>query len=251
MKFLNYFNIQTFLGLVISQIAAFLAIHFQIKFHMDLLLFSLCVVFPLHFSMQAAFKRRDKALEFFSLFKGGSMALHYSFQVAEDLPAEKKQEANDLLKGMVSQLIDQLENRKAAYEPLQLKLNRIFSFIEMYRDEISKRNVLRMVRYLKDVTEGSVYLISLVNHRTMGGLRFYSIFFIIIFPLIQAPIVLYRLDSLIPTWGIYVFLALTSLILVTLRNFQAMIEYPFDSRGMDNINLREFSLDIDARVGQK
>jgi len=248
MKILNYFNIQTFLGLVISQIAAFIAIHYQIKFHLDLLLFSLCVVFPLHFSMQAAFKRRDKALEFFSLFKAGSMALRYSFQISKDLPGEKKQEADGLLKGMVSQLIDQLENRKGAYEPLQLKLNGIFAFIEMYRDEISKRNVLRMVRYLKDVTEGSVYLISLVNHRTIAGLRFYSIFFILIFPFIQAPIVLYRLESIVPTWGIYFFVALTSLILVTLNNFQTMIEYPFDNKGTDNIKLREFTLDIDSKA---
>jgi len=244
MKILNLFNLQTFLALVISQVAVFIAIHFQIKFHLDLLLFSLCVVFPLHFSMQAAFKRRDKALEYFSLFKAGSMALHYSFQISEDLPVEKKEQAGSLLKGMIAQLINQLENKNAGYESLQQKLNEIFSFIENHRQEISKRNVLRTVRYLKDVTESSVYLISLVSHRTMVGLRFYSIFFIIIFPVVQAPIVLNRLDSIAPDWVIYIFLALTSLILVTLNNFQTMIEYPFDNKGMDNIKIRDFLLNV-------
>jgi len=246
MRVLNYFNLRTFLTLTISQIAAFLAIHFQIKFHLDLLLFSLCVVFPLHFSMQAAFKRRDKALEYFSLFKAGAMSLHYSFRISDDLSAEKKQEANGMLKGIFAQLAGQLENRNAAYAPLQRKLNELFLFIEMHREEISKRNTLRMVRYLKDVTDSSAYLISLVSHRTMAGLRFYGILFIVIFPLIQAPIVLYRLESIVPLWGIYVFLALSSLILVTLSNFQLLIEYPFDKKGMDNINLQEFSLDTDA-----
>src|SRR6188472_1533916 len=112
MKILNFINVRTFLALFISQLAAFYAIHFQIKIHLDLLLFGLCVVFPLHFSMQAAFKRRDKALEYFSLFKAGSMALHYSFHVSEDLAIEKKQRASGLLKMMANQLFEQLENRR-------------------------------------------------------------------------------------------------------------------------------------------
>ena len=244
MKILNYFNLRTFLALAISQGAAFLAIHFHLKFHLDLLLFGLCVVFPLHFSMQAAFKRRDKALEYFSLFKGAAMALYYSFQISEDLLAEKKAEARRLLKGVAAQLADQLENRTLGYEPIQKKLNEVFTFIETNREEISKRNVLRTIRYLKDVTESSVYLISLVRHRTMVGLRFYTILFIIIFPLVQAPILLFRLDGIVPACGIHIFLALTSLILVTLSNFQTLIEYPFDQKGADNIHVRDFTPDI-------
>src|SRR6188768_1478674 len=210
MKILNFINVRTFLALIISQVAAFLVIHFQIKFHLDLLLFGLCVVFPLHFSMQAAFKRRDRALEYFSLFKAGSMAMHYSFQVSEDLAIEKKQQAASLLKIVVTQLFDQLEDRRAGFARVQQKLDEVFLFIQNNHEEISKRNVLRMIRYLKDVTESSTFLISLVNHRTMVGLRFYTIFFIVIFPMIQAPIVLHRLDGIVPYWLIHLFLGLTS-----------------------------------------
>jgi len=245
-KLIYYFNVRTFLALVISQVAAFLVTSYDVKFHLDLLLFSLCIVFPLHFSMQAAFKRRERALEYFSLLKGGSMALHYSFQIEEDLPTEKKKSSSDLLKGSVSQLMHQLEHRIAGYKGLQQKLDELFSFIETNRKEISKRNTLRMIRYLRDITESSTYLLSLVNHRTIAGLRFYSVFFIIIFPLIQAPIVWYHLGPVVPVWFIYVFLATTSLILVTLNNFQTMIEYPFDSKGMDNVVIKDFSLDIPA-----
>ena len=246
MKLLNYFNVRTFLALVISQVAAFLATSYNIKFHLDLLLFGLCIVFPLHFSMQSAFKRRDRALEYFSLFKGGAMALHYSFQIAEDLVIEKKKKASLLLKDVVTQLLNQLEYRIAGYNNLQLKLDGLFSFIQENKEEISRRNTLRMVRYMRDVTESSAYLISLINHRTVAGLRFYSAFFIVIFPLIQAPIVLYHLDGIVTTWLIYVFLAITSLILVTLNNFQTMLEYPFDQKGLDNISIKDFSLDIPA-----
>ena len=244
MKILNFFNLRTFLAVAIAQVAAFLAITFQIKFNFNILLFGIAIVFPLHFSIQAAFRRRDKALEYFSLFKGGAMALHYSFQVSEDLSTEGKQEARGLLKGMTDQLFKQLESRIKGYQPFQLMLDTIFIFIEKNKEGISKRNKLRMIRYMRDVVESSTYLLSLVNHRTMAGLRFYGIFFTMIFPIIQAPIMLYGLESIFPTWGIYLLLAITSLILVTISNFQSMIEYPFDQRGMDNIQIRDFKLDI-------
>jgi hypothetical protein len=244
MKLFSYFNVRTFLALVISQVAAFIAIYYGLKFHLDLLLFGLCVVFPLHFSMQSAFRRRERALEYFSLFKGGSMALHYSFQISEDLPTEKKKQATGLLKNVVNQLMQQLEYRVTGYHNLQRILNELFSFIETNREEISKRNALRMVRYLRDVTESSAWLLSLVNHRTMVGIRFYSTFFIIIFPIVQAPIVLHHLDGIAPPLLIHVLLGFTSVVLVTLNNFQTMIEYPFDQKGMDNVSIKDFSLDI-------
>src|SRR5688572_19648062 len=116
MKVLSFFNVRTFLAVLISQVAAFLAIHYQIKFNLNLMLFGLAVGFPLHFSIQAAFKRREKALEYFSLFKGGLMALYYSIQVAEDLPVEKKVEGTNILKATADQLAQQLRSRDAAYE---------------------------------------------------------------------------------------------------------------------------------------
>jgi hypothetical protein len=208
MKIWSYFNLRTFLAVAVSQIAAYGAIRYNIKFHADLLLYGLCVVFPLHFSLQ------------------------------------KKQTARELLKGMAAHLIQQLENRTPGYKPMQAKLDEVFSFMEMHREEIPSRLVVRMVRFLGNVSEASTFLVSLISHRTMAGLRFYSIFFIVILPLVQGPLLLHRLESIVPTWAIYVALALSSLILATLNNFQTMLEYPFDPKGMDNVKVREFDLNI-------
>jgi hypothetical protein len=243
MKILALFNLRTFSVLLISQIAAFLVIHFQIKFNISFLLFGLAIGFPLAFSIQAAFRRRDRALEYFSLFKAGMTAIHYSFQVAKDLSAEKKMEIKNILLKMVDQLFHQLENHAAGYKALKEAVDEMFVFIEKNREELSNRNVLRIVRYVRDITESSAYLLSLVNHRTMIGLRFYSIAFIFIFPIIQAPILYYRIGDSIPEWVFYLLMALGGLILITLNNFQKLIEYPFDSKGMDNIRIRDFRLE--------
>jgi len=244
MKILNYFNLRTFLALVVSQLATYLAIKYNIKFHADLLLFGLCVVFPLHFSLQAAFKRREKALEYFSLFKAGSLALNYTFQMCEDLASEKKIAIRGILNNLGTTLINQLEGNVPGYKLMHQKLDEVFAFMEANREDISKRNALRMVRYIKDISESSSYLVSLVTHRTMLGLRFYSIFFIIVLPLVQAPLFLFRFESIIPAWGIHLSLAFTALTLVTLNNFQTLIEYPFDPKGIDNVKVREFSVDV-------
>lgn len=244
MKILSLFNLRTFLVLLISQISAFLVVHFQVKFDIDIVLFGLAIAFPLAFSIQTAFRRRDRALEYFSLFKGGTLAILYSFSVSEDLKPNKKEEIKTIIKSMVDQLIQQLEQRTISFSHMQQAIGKIMEFIEQNREELSNRNVLRIIRYIRDITECSAYLISLVRHRTMIGLRIYSVFFIIIFPIVQAPIIYYKLGDLVPVWGFYFLLALGSLLLITLSNFQKMIEYPFDPNGMDNIHLRDFTLDI-------
>lgn len=243
MKVLNYFNVRTFLAILVSQVAVFLAITYHLRLSHNFILFGIIIVFPLHFSLQAAFKRREKALEYFSQFKAGAIAIHYSFVVSQNLPDDKKAEIRNLLKSMVATLVAQLEGYNAGYAAMQLKLNDVIAFADKYREEISKRNVLRIIRYMKDVAESSTFLISLVRHRTMYGIRFYATVFIILFPFVQAPIVLHYFRDL-PVWAIYASCGLGSLLLITLDNFQKLIEYPFDPRGIDNIVLRDFDLDI-------
>lgn len=242
MKFLSFFNLQTFFVLAISQVATFFTIQYEVKFSTDLLLFGLAIGFPLAFSIQSAFKRRDRALEYLSLFKAGALALHHSFVVSEDISEDKKKEASTLISDLINQVNNQLAQRIAPFSLVQEKLDRIVSFIEQHREVISNRNIMRMIRYLRDMTESAAYLISLVSHRTMVGLRFYSIVFISVFPILQAPMIVNKLGSSIPIWALYSIMALSGLILITLYNFQKMIEYPFDPKGMDNIQVNDFKI---------
>lgn len=243
MKALNYFNLRTFLTVGASQLATWLTLHYSLKIHINLLLFGLFLAFPLHFALQSAFRRREKALEYFSNFKGSLLAINYSFQSADDLPAEGKTKGRDLLKSTALRLVQQLENRLPGYKDFQAQMDEVFAFVLQNREQIGGRTIKRIVRYLEDTAEASTYLISLVSHRTIAGMRLYMTAFIFLLPFIQAPLTFYRLEDILPTWGYYAFMAATSLVLVTLSNFQVMIEYPFDPRGVDNVKMREFLLE--------
>jgi hypothetical protein len=239
-KLLTFFNVRTFLVLLISQLAAFLVIRYQIKFQIDLVLFGVALGFPLAFSIQAAFRRRERALEYSSLFKSSTMALYNSFRIANDLLPDQKVEIRSILIAIPEQLFQQIEKREGSYKPMQEAIDKVF---ERNRENLSNRNVLRMIRYVREIMESSTYLVSLVRYRTMIGPRFYAIAFIFIFPIIQAPIIYYRIGDMVPWWAFCLVLALGGLILVTLNNFQTMIEYPLDAKGVDNIQVRDFGFE--------
>ena len=248
MKALNYFNLRTFFSLAGSQLATWLTLHYGLKIHINLLLFGLLLGFPIHFALQAAFKRREKALEYFSAFKGSLLAIHYCFQSASDLPPERKVRGRDLLRGTALQLVQQLERRISGYKDFQVKLDEVFAFVLQNREEIGGRTIKRIIRHMADTAETSAYLVSLVTHRTIAGMRLYMTVFVFLLPFIQAPLTFYRLDDVLPIWGYYAFMATTSLLLVTLSNFQVMLEYPFDPKGLDNIKVREFLLEAEVFV---
>ena len=244
LRIINFFNLRTLLVAVISQIAVFLAIQFQIKFNINVMLFGLAVVFPLHFSIQSAYQRRERAIQYFSKFKAAMVSLYNSMQVAPDLTVEIRTEGRDLLQEIAEQFTTKLRNREPGYQPVLQNLNRITIFISTHKKDLSNRNAIRMITFLNIAAESSIYLVQIISHRTMAGLRFFSIFFVILFPFIQAPILLDRLDGLLPHWLLHLLVGLTSIILISLSNFQKMIEYPFDQSGMDNIQLKEFELGI-------
>jgi hypothetical protein len=240
----SYFNLRTFFSLAASVLATWLTLRYQLKINVDLLLFGLFLAFPLHFALQSAFKRRERALEYFSKFKGSLLAVHYSLESADEFPPEGKSQGRALLANTALTLVEKLEARRPGFQDFQRKLDELFGFILEHREQIGGRTIKRIVRYLNDTAESSTFLVSLVSHRTMIGMQFYMTAFIFLFPFIQAPLTFYRLDEILSGWSYYAFMAVTSLVLVTLSNFQVMVEYPFDPKGVDNVKMRDFLIEV-------
>lgn len=242
-SFQHYINIRTFVILLLSQLSCFVAIQFNFKLDFDFVLFGLAIAFPLGFSIQSAFKRREKALEYLSLFKAGLLAIHYSFNCAE-LGGHQKHEARTILTAIAEKLFLQLRTFEGDMKPMQVELDKILAFIDQNRDDISGRIVMRVVRYMEHAAEGTAYLLSLVQHRTMAGLRLYAIIFITFFVTFHGPSLYNRMDQILPLWAVYISAALASMLLITLYNFQQLIEYPFRQQGSDYIKLDDFKLNL-------
>jgi hypothetical protein len=241
---LQYFNIRTAIVLLLSIASCYLALTFNFKIHFDVVVFGLAVAFPLGTSIQSAFKRRERSLEYLSTYKSGLTAIYFSLQTSKDLVPEKREEGRRLLITMSDALFAQLHAGNGDMKQFQSHADRIVAYLDQHREFISGRITIRCIRYLRDTLEASTFLLSLVRHRTMAGLRFYALSFINVFAVIQAPMVLYELESQLPLWALYFTSAFSSMILITLYNFQQLIEYPFDQKGADDIDLHNFKLEI-------
>lgn len=244
MVLLSYINIRTFVVVALAALSSYLSFEFDIRFHFSVVLLGLAIAFPLGNSIQMAFKRREKALEYLALFKSGLLAIHYSFQISTKLAPEKKVEAVKLLNDLTERLIQQLKTSNGDTTVFRAETDKIVQFMDRNREEINKRILIRAVRYLKDSLDGAIYLLSLTTHRTIIGLRVLAIFFITLFAALHPPMLVYQLRDQVPQWAIYVVCVMGPAMLITLYNFQAHIEYPFDQKGVDDIKLDEFKLNI-------
>lgn len=241
---LYYINIRTFVILALSIVSCYLSLKYDFRFHFSIVLLGLAIAFPLGQSIQMAFRRRERALEYLSLFNAGLLAIHYSFQSSEDLTEEKKSEAVKILTDTSESLLLQLWKEDGSISKFRGETDKITQFVERNKEAISKRVQIRIVRYLKDVLDGSIYLLSLTTHRTMVGLRVLAITFIGVFAAFHPPMLVYQLRNQMPEWAIYVAAVLGPILLITLYNFQAHVEHPFDQKGADDIKLEEFKLKL-------
>ena len=96
-KYLAIINIKTFITVFISILTTYFSYHFNISYNIELTLVSIAIVFPLVFSIKSSFRRREKALEHLSQFRGSLKTVHYFFLSSSTLSPEKHQEITSIL----------------------------------------------------------------------------------------------------------------------------------------------------------
>ncbi len=239
-KYLQIINIRTLLVLLISVTTSFLVIHFDVKYNFDLTVISIAIIFPLVFTIRAAFRRREKALEHLAKFKAGMLILHYSFQRNKKLTDEKRVIIKNALLQISDSLIYHLSKHDHDQADLRKHLDSVFLFIQDHKEEISTSDAMKLFKFLKDVHVAIENAIAIDTHRTPISLRAYCLVFIYFFPIIYTPALLHRFDHSAPDWGVYALSMVTCFILISLFNVQDEMENPFDQQGLDDIRLEEF-----------
>ena len=229
---------------MVSVFACFIAIRYQIRFSRSTILFSLVISFPLLFSIQEAFKRREKALEYLSSFKAAMQATLQSFYLVKKIKAADNAEIRNLLEDLSSSVLLYLECRNPDSVKLYEKFQDVFLFMFIHRSEISTSVNMRISRHLENAYTSVVYLVSLTTHGTMIVVRRISYIFINLFPIIQAPVLFEVFGRSFPIWVIYLISLLSSLLLIVFYTIQEQMENPFDQIGLDDIRLTEFKLTV-------
>lgn len=240
-RFIKLINLQTLFVLLVSMASCYLAVLFEIESNYDLLLLNLAITFPLSFSIQAAFRRRERALEFLSLFKSSMATVHNSFQFERKLSSKQRDQARKLMQKLVDMFLGWLSKPEGSPDEIHKKMDDVFLFVADNKDSISEGTTQKIIRYMKDAYRGAEYLIAMTRHRTVQGLRMYCIVFIYLYSMVNAPVLLHHVgfDS---SWIVYLICFMSSFVLITLYNIQEQMENPFDASGLDDIHMNDFRL---------
>ncbi len=243
-RYFQIINIRTFAVLIICLVTSFCVLHWQIQYNFDLTIISIAIIFPLVFTIRAAFRRREKALDHLSRFKAALLIVHGCFERCKKLPDEKKLIIKEKLLAISDSMIEYLSAGKNNQVALRANLRFIFEFVQSNKEEVSSSEAFKILRFMKDVHTSVENTVAIFTHNTPVSLRAYCQIFIYVFPFIYAPALLHRLDEGSPDWVVYALSLVTGFILISLYNVQDQMENPFDQRGLDDIKVKDFKLEL-------
>ena len=242
-RYLAIINLRTFWVILIYVGTCYATIYYDLRFDYDVTLISIAIIFPLVFTIRAAFRRREKSREYLSRMKSGLMAIYYCFENTDKLEPEKRIEVANVLVNIPLSVNNYLMN-SGDEDIVRAAEQKVFTFTQDQKQNISNGMAYKIFRFMKDVHQGIEAVMAVNRHRTPISLRAYCLVFIYIFPLIYVPSFLHRVGYDTPYLVLYLAIALKGFILISLYNVQEHIENPFDQSGLDDIRLKDFELDV-------
>jgi len=241
-QYVAIINYRTLVAISISILTLLIAFSYNINYNIDLTLISIAIVFPLVFTIRSSFRRREKALEHLSQFRGSIKTVHYFFSSTTTLSDEKQMEISGVLEEISEKLMDHLRLDDHNTVDLDAVLNKVYLFIMENKGSLPKSVKDKVIRFMHDMHESTENLLAIHTHRTPISLKAYCLIFIYIFPLIYTPTIINKVGSETTIWVTYFIVILSQFILISLYNIQHHMEYPFDDEGLDDINLQSFKI---------
>jgi predicted membrane chloride channel (bestrophin family) len=241
-QYFSIINRRTLYTLIISLAVPFIAYRYGIKHNIDLTLISIAIIFPLVFAIRGAFRRREKALEHLSRFRGALKITGNCFATNSKLSDAKKKEIHGVLSEISENLIKYLKSKNMSIQEVDKSIDKVEQFVLDNDDTISGGFRLKIFGFMRSVNEGIENLEAIHTHRTPISLKAYCKVFIYIFPLIYTPTIIEKI-GVGSQYITYFVVIISEFILISLYNIQDDMEYPFDNEGLDDIKLDNFKFD--------
>lgn len=238
--FVKIIDAQTIIISILAIISTYLCNRY--KFYADLPsgLIGIAIIFPIVFSINSAYKRREEALKYFGSLKAHTVALFYAHRdwVADDNGHSKR------AKELIEKLLNRVREYFLATEDKGQKLNEVYAVFsefslshEMLRTaNVPANEISRANQYLRAIIIEFERMRNIFLYRTPISLRAYSQVFLNIFPILFAPYFANICHESYKVVG-YGIAILYSIILVSLDNIQEDLENPYDEIGEDDVKL--------------
>jgi hypothetical protein len=240
-RFTAVVNWQTLIVICLSFASCYFTLKYQFTMYTDFLIFGLLIAFPITLTTKEAFKRRERAIQYLSLFKASLQSIYYSV-INSKLETIQKESFKHIAVNLTTLLIDYLKSSEPG-DPSSVHSasERMASFVISNKKALKGSLPEKISFFLFRVNDSIEFLLATKRHRTPRGLHLIVKIAIFLF-------VIFYPASLLHETGpdetlMYLFMAsvLKSIFLISLLNVQEMLEDPFNQTGSDDIRMEDFS----------
>ncbi len=236
-------NFKTIAIAAMAIASTYFCLRFDITANFPLTLIATAIIFPIVFSINSAYKRREMALDDYGSLKAHGRAIYFATRDWLEGTTETKQaKCRELLGNLLTSTREMFTAPRADVHELENKVYACFSDLSVFiRDELRKDGlasgeVSRCNQYLSKMVLAFEQIKHVYQYRTPRTLRAFSDIFITILPPLYGPYFAYIAKDYTPELT-YIMPALFAFILASLDNIQAHLENPFDQIGQDDVTI--------------
>jgi len=238
-KFNFILSIHTPVIICLSLISSYISMYFHFVLYIDFIIVSVIIAFPISFVMREAFRRREKALEYISLFKASLQSLFYCFE-SSDLDKNKKSEIRDILANTSHQLIGYLSDKWEDFRSVHEFANRIYLFIQENEKELKRSFSVKVLLFMFRVNESLTFLMATKRHPTPWAIRMIIVLGAYLFVVFYPASLLSKTGFQVSVWYVFIMTSFKGIIFICLYNIQNYLVDPFNQTGADGVKLEEF-----------
>lgn len=222
-------------------LSTYLCLHFEVTANFPLTLLATAIVFPIVFSINSAYKRREAALDDYGSLKAHGRAIYFATRDwLEDAERDKLERCRQLLGELLVSTRDLFSGTREQMHEREERVYESFSGLSQFirnnlrQGGLASGEVSRCNQYLSKMILAFEQIKHIYQYRTPRTLRAFSDFFITVLPVLYGPYFAYISQNF--TSGLtYVMPVLFALVLVSLDNIQEHLENPFDQIGQDDV----------------
>ncbi len=233
----------------LATLSTYLCIYWNISANFPLTLIATAIVFPIVFSINSAYKRRELALDDYASLKSHGRAIYFATRDwLEDADPARLERCRTLLGDLLLSTREMFSAPRSEMHEREERVYSCFSELSLFiRNELRQSGlasgeVSRCNQYLSKMVLAFEQIKHVYQYRTPRTLRAFSDFFITVLPPLYGPYFAY-LASDFSSGLVFVMPVLFAVILVSLDNIQSHLENPFDQIGQDDvmINAEKFT----------
>lgn len=223
--------------------STYVCLEFGITGDFPLTLLATAIVFPIVFSINSAYKRREVVLDDYGSLKSHGRAIYFATRDwLEDSDAAKQEKCRALLGDLMTSTRELFSGKRddmhQREELVYANFSRLSRFIraDLRQAGLASGEVSRCNQYLSKMLLAFEQIKHIYQYRTPRSLRAFSDFFIKLLPPLYGPYFAYIAMDFSPLLT-YVMPVLFALVLVSLDNIQDHLENPFDQIGQDDVHI--------------